>query len=149
MGFGGDFVIKTPDGPGIHAFIAGGVGITPLLGQLNNLAVEKLRLIWILKLEDIDFVVDVFQRHPQLSTSTTIFFTGIPADDVTRLDEKVLAQIETIKNSGAQVSIKRPESQDILAYKAEIWYVCAANLLRKQLLAWLDGRVVVMESFDF
>ncbi|KIW04207.1 uncharacterized protein PV09_04515 [Verruconis gallopava] len=140
--FGGDFAIDTT-GDAVVPFIAGGVGITPLLGQMNQLDVDKLRLFWIIRLEDIDFVLDVFAQHPQLAKHATVFFTGaatVPAD-----------RLKEILSSGAKIERRRPTRQDLEQPEMAMsqWYLCAGNPLRANLLEWLDGRKIVFESFDY
>jgi ferredoxin-NADP reductase len=145
-GFGGDFKMAASAQQEVLPFIAGGVGITPLMGQLKELDLSKLRLIWITKAEDTDLVLDTFKRYPGLAESTTLFFTGKkgPRGDSSKLD--------TIRNSGATVIIGRPADANELikaAPKAEIWYLCAGKALRKQLLEWLAGKKVEFENFDY
>jgi ferredoxin-NADP reductase len=137
--FGGDFVIKTAD-EGIIPFVAGGVGITPLLGQLDHLDLDKLRLIWIIRLEDIDFVLDVCKEYLEMAKHAKVFFTG--AAKVA--DHKV----NEVRKLGASVEKRRPRKEDF-DVAAATWYLCAGNPLRATLLEWLDGKKVLFENFDY
>ena len=141
-GFGGDFVIDT-SGEGVVPFIAGGVGITPLLGQLQSLDRSKLLLYWILRQDDIDFVLDIFQKYPDVAKHARVFFTGATNASDPKLDE-----IRALK---AVIELRRANKQDFIETerKATKWYLCAGNPLRAKLLEWLDGRTVVYENFDY
>lgn len=143
-GFGGEFVIKTPESGGIVPFIAGGVGITPLLGQLSTIDLSKLRLFWTIGITDIDLVLDIFGKHETLRANSTIFFTG--KSSPTRQQE---LKIQAITDYGATVCFRRPRRTDFSDVEAEKWYLCAGLSLRTQLLDWLQGRTVVYESFDY
>jgi len=145
-GFGGDFEISTPTEGGIVPFIAGGVGITPLLGQLPSLDLNKLRLFWILRMEDWGLVEDTFARHPGLANSTTVYFTGKPRE---QLSAQQVKKIEEFSNQGAKIELRRPEGKDFESIEADKWYICSGQPLRDRLLEWLHGRTVVYESFDY
>jgi hypothetical protein len=145
-GFGGDFVIEMPEKAEIVPFIAGGVGITPVLGQLPSLDLSKFMLLWILKTEDVDFVLDVLSKHDGLAKKTTVFFTGT---DIRELGEATKLKIEKLNGMGATVEVRRPEKKDFDAVKAEKWYLCASLPLRGRLLEWLQGKTVLFESFDY
>lgn len=145
-GFGGDFVIDTPAEGGIVPFIAGGVGITPVLGQLPSLDLSKLRLIWVLRMDDWGIVADTFAKHPDLARSTTIYFTGARREQLSVQQAK---KVEEFKGQGAKIEIRRPEAKDFEAVEAEKWYLCAGRPLRDRLLEWLHGRTVVFENFDY
>ena len=152
-GFGGEFVISTPENGGVVPFIAGGVGITPLLGQLNTLNLERVRLFWIIRINDVKFVLDVLHREPSLAASATIFLTGASSNGLTTHQEEGVDQIKAL---GARTLLRRPESGDfkrgsdvVNVDDAEKWYLCAGRPLRDHLLEWLEGRTVVYENFDY
>jgi NAD(P)H-flavin reductase len=146
-GFGGDFIVSTPEEGGIVPFFAGGVGITPLLGQLPDLDCTKLRLFWIIPADDADFVADIFQQFNRLAASTTLYLTGVKAPDI--ISKPLEAQIQRLKRSGAAVNVRRPTKVDFDSIDAEKYYLCAGNPLRKILLEWLHGKVVIFENFDY
>ncbi|OKL56242.1 hypothetical protein UA08_08544 [Talaromyces atroroseus] len=76
LGFGGTFKIgNDQDSQGIIPFIAGGIGITPVLGQLPGLDVSRLRLFWSISSRDTGLVHDIFRRFPDLPPSTTLFIS--------------------------------------------------------------------------
>ncbi|KAJ4377948.1 hypothetical protein N0V83_000778 [Neocucurbitaria cava] len=146
LGFGGDFKIEQDDGDaGLTPFIAGGVGITPLLGQLNHLDFGPggFRLFWTLKMADVDLTIDVLQRHPGIAGCTSIFFTGTMSPE--GVDEK----IGVLEGMGAQVEKRRLTVSDVQGVEAEKWYLCAGKPLRKDILSWLPGRNVLFEDFDY
>jgi len=141
LGVGGEFIFDQSD-DGVMPFIAGGVGITPLLGQLKSLDISKLRLLWIIRVDDVGFVLDTFERNVGLAKVTTVFFTGGQKTHHS-------AKLEKVKAAGANLKIGRPKKEDLLEHEAEKWYLCAGNPLRKQLLEWLEGKVVIFENFDY
>ncbi|KAF1850304.1 oxidoreductase-like protein [Cucurbitaria berberidis CBS 394.84] len=145
LGVGGEFTIKQDSGQGVTPFIAGGVGITPLLGQLPNvdLSSGKFKLLWTLKLADIDLAVDILQRHPALAKCTALFFTTIISSRST--DEK-MGKLEAM---GVQVEKRRLAKSDVEEIGADTWYLCAGKPLRKAMLSWLPGKNVVFEDFDY
>ncbi|KAH7397301.1 hypothetical protein BKA66DRAFT_509049 [Pyrenochaeta sp. MPI-SDFR-AT-0127] len=134
LGIGGTFKINQ-DEQCITPFIAGGVGITPLLGQLHDILVtpDRFRLIWTLKSVDIDFAIDVLERHPELAKCTQVHFTS--ANSTTAFDE--------------QIEKRRLKKCDLDKIGAREWYLCAGKLLRTEILSWLSGKHVVFEDFDY
>jgi NAD(P)H-flavin reductase len=59
-GFGGEFRFQENDGEGLIPFVASGVGITPLLGQLPGIKVSRVRIFWTVNVKDIALVCDTF-----------------------------------------------------------------------------------------
>ena len=143
-GFGGDFVIQ-PKESGLIPFVAGGIGITPLLSQLPDLDLARVRLFWTLGTRDIGFVHDTFKRFSSLPKSTALFLTGdasaVPDQDKTKYEE-VLA-------SGAEVVMRRIQAEDLRKLDVDDWYLCAAPKLRASILEWLPGKKTVYENFDY
>ncbi|KAF2429305.1 oxidoreductase-like protein [Tothia fuscella] len=142
-GFGGDFVIGTSEEDGVVPFVAGGVGITPVLGQLRSLDLERFRLVWVIRAEDVSFVVDVLGRERDLARVTSVFFTGNSSS------EKVKEGIQQVVEMGATVHIRRPQQADFDALDAQKWYMCAGRPLRDHILDWLKGKKVLFENFDY
>jgi NAD(P)H-flavin reductase len=145
-GFGGDFKIEQKS-KGITPFVAGGVGITPLLGQLPDLEMERLHLFWTASVKDVGLIQDTFERNPSLAKSTSLFLTG----DATSLPEGDQKNLEKIRNSGAQCEMRRIQPNDLLAFSknGDEWYLCTAPALRKQIQEWLPGKKLVYENFDY
>ncbi|RAL16379.1 putative oxidoreductase, FAD-binding [Aspergillus homomorphus CBS 101889] len=142
-GIGGEFQIK-PTANEFLPFIAGGIGITPLLAQLPGLDVSRLRLLWSIAMSDVGLVWDTFKRFPALPKSTSLFLTGSdPRDESTR------RQYETVLSSGAQVSRRRIEAGDLDLSLADTWYFCGSVALKSSVLDWLAGKNVVYEDFNF
>ena len=143
-GFGGDFVI-TQNTDGVTPFIAGGIGITPVLSQLQDLDVSRLRLFWTLGARDIGLVHDTFKHFPTLPKSTTLFLTGdessIPGEDMGKFQE--------VCASGAKVHKRRLLAEDLAGVDAEEWYLCTAPELRASILQWLPGKKSIYENFDY
>jgi NAD(P)H-flavin reductase len=145
-GFGGTFTIE--QGPDeIVPFVAGGIGITPLLAHLSSLDLGRIRLFWTINIRDINMVFDTFSRYPSLAQSTRIF--------VSRINEPSPAESEeTIKKldlAGAHINLRHMLASDVEGHQdlASTWYLCAGAPLRKSLLTWLSGRKVLYEDFNY
>lgn len=142
LGVGGDFKVKQ-QGEGVTPFVAGGVGITPLLGQLPTLDASpgRFRLLWTLKAADVDLAVDVLQKRPPLAKCTAIFVTGSVSD----VDDK----LKMLRDMGVRVEGRRLAQADVDALGAKTWYLCAGKMFRREVLGWLEGRHVAFEDFDY
>jgi hypothetical protein len=145
-GFGGEFVIDTPKSGGIAPFIAGGVGITPLLAQLSSVDLTKLRLFWAIGIDDIDLVLEILGKHGGLGTNSSIFLTGTDKSLPTTQREQ---KIQAVRDFGAVVYLRRLEENDFRGVEAEKWYFCAGISLQAKLLEWLKGRTVIYENFNY
>lgn len=150
-GFGGSFGVKQSSGE-ITPFIAGGIGITPLLSQLNDLHVQGIRLFWTVHRRDLGLVLDSFKRHPDLAHVTSVFVTGLETDAKSSVGIEML---QKIKVSGATVLARRMDRQDIiLALQSQPnlshnWYICTGTNLRTCLLSWLSDKNVIYEDFNY
>ncbi|KAB8274441.1 hypothetical protein BDV30DRAFT_208999 [Aspergillus minisclerotigenes] len=143
-GFGGDFYVKTPSEHDKIPFIAGGIGITPLLAQLPDLDVSHLRLFWTISIRDLGLVLDTFNRFPQLPHGTSLFITGPEPHG-----EKTTEQLATLVASGAQVERRRMEAKDLDLSLADVWYFCGSPSLKSSVLNWLAGKEIVYEDFNY
>ncbi|KAJ5662022.1 uncharacterized protein N7477_009638 [Penicillium maclennaniae] len=140
-GFGGNFHIATHTGS-IVPFVAGGIGITPLLAQLPDLDIAQLRLFWSVSITDIGLVDDTFHRWPELPRSTVIFVTSLdPNSHPTKLD--------TLHLSGARVVRRRMQAGDLDPLLSETWYLCAGNALKQMVVGWLEEKHVIYEDFNY
>jgi len=143
MGFGGEFFIEEVEGEKI-AFIAAGVGITPLLPQLQTLLLSPSRftLFWTVRADDLGLVNDAFTRNPGLAAVTRLFVTG-------KIGEGEI--LESVKESGAVVMKGRMGSGALIDEGKEVrkWYLCTGTGLRKEVLTWLEGHKVIWEAFDY
>jgi NAD(P)H-flavin reductase len=144
-GFGGEFEVRQGEGDGVVGFVAGGVGITPLLPALGTLELERLRVWWTLRREDLGLVRDVVGRYPGLGPGWTVFVTraegGADGGGV---------EVEELENKGVTVHWRRMEREDLdLDVHVERYYVCTPLGLRKQLQEWLPEKEVIFEEFDF
>ena len=144
-GFGGSFTIK--QGPKeIVPFVAGGIGITPLLAQAHDLDLTRIRLFWAVSIHDTGLVIDTVERCPALGQSTTIFI---------RFSEQSPTesnpQIQKLKGFGLHVTTRRMVSSDVEGHSdlSSTWYLCTGTELRKSLLAWLTGKRTIYEDFDY
>jgi ferredoxin-NADP reductase len=154
LGFGGDFRILSQSLEAektVVPFIAGGVGITPILGELSpSTDVSNIRLLWTTPASDSAFVLGTLRRHTGLAKYTHVYFTsGKPAGlDVERLEEM-----------GAVVVTRRLSKKDLMDVESEFekserkidsWKMCASENLRREVVAWLGpDRKLEFESFEF
>ncbi|KAJ5164330.1 Riboflavin synthase-like beta-barrel [Penicillium coprophilum] len=140
-GFGGSFHIST--GKSIIPYVAGGIGITPLLAQLPELDISQLRLFWSISFNDLGLVHDIFQRWPQLPLSTTLFITNVELDDADR------QMWDGIQSSGVKMIRRRMQAEDLDLALADVWFLCAGVALKRMILNWLVGKTVVYEDFNY
>lgn len=145
-GFGGEFVFQQDPGEQI-ACVAGGIGITPLLAQAAVLDLARLHLYWTIRAEDLGLVLDTFEQFPGLVSCTKLFVTGTVNDTVAK-------NLKKLADLNASVEMRRMAKSDL---KLEVedgtqikkWYVCTGDALRKTLLEWLKGRLVISETFNY
>ena len=145
-GFGGSFALPRNSEETIP-FVAGGIGITPILAQALELHNADLRLFWTINVRDANLVLDTFERYPWMARSAGIFISGTQAS-VGLEDEDALERIESF---GAEVSRRRLKASDIVANRdlASTWYLCTSPAVRKSLLEWLDGKKAIYEDFGY
>ena len=147
-GFGGTFSIVQEEGTGeATPFVAGGIGITPLLAQLRRLDLERLRLLWTVNVRDLGFVLDTFERCPELGRLARVFVSGLEA----RKSKEVELLLAKIHDSGAMINRRRLMKDDLDDVKdaSGTWYLCTGTALRKSLLDWLTGKTTLYEDFNY
>ncbi|KAH6638465.1 oxidoreductase-like protein [Boeremia exigua] len=153
LGVGGDFTIDQGGGDiksesdnsiEVVPFIAAGIGITPVLGQTPHLDLQpdKFKLLWTIRVADINLVVDTLRHYDGLAAVTTVFLTG-------SLEGEVQDVIDGIAQLGASVKTRRLEQSDTETVGAKKWYLCAGKDLQQQIEGWLTGKVIVTEDFTF
>lgn len=150
-GFAGTFVIEQRDGETIVPVIAGGIGITPLLAQIPDLDLQRIKLFWSLNVKDIGLAVDTFERHPQLGGSTLLYVSGAADTAVRGQEVQTRPRLGALEQYGAQTLPRRILACDIQGQQdlSATWYICAGKILRQDLLSWLSGKHVVFEDFNY
>lgn len=146
-GFGGSFRLPT-GGKEVIPFVAGGIGITPLLAHAAaGLDVGLLRLFWTVNIRDMNLVIDTFGRFPAMAASARIYISGM---NETASDADTLLRKLGISNI-CSLSTSRMSASDILPHRdlAETWYLCTGPTLRKPLSKWLEGKKLVFEDFNY
>jgi len=145
-GFGGSFVVEQTGDDSAVAFIAAGVGITPLMPCLPSLKLRNLRLFWTLRAADLNLTVDMVEETQDLASSLTLFVTGISSGD-----QEQDTAMDTLKSFGVQIVRCRMGKTDLegLSPKIERWYVCTGTKQRSIILEWLSGQEVVYEDYNF
>ena len=157
LGFGGDFVILQDkeagtEGKNAVPFIAGGIGITPVLAQLSSLDLVRFRLLWTIGLKDLGLVADSLKRYEGLAGVTELYLTGGTEDG---LDKKAKSLLSSVRSQVRICEVRRLNKSDLdRLSKEEVaegqdWYLCTAPGLKNQIQAWLPGRNVVFENFDY
>ena len=144
-GFGGSFAVK--QGPDeIVPFVAGGIGITPLLAQAPELDLKRLRLFWTLNAKDVGLAVDTMQRWQEMGPATNLFISS--HDEISTAVRK---SIDELREFGVEVITRRLLASDIEMEKLSesAWYLCTGTPLRKSLLEWLQGKVTIYEDFNY
>lgn len=145
-GFGGSFALPTT-AEDIVPFVAGGIGITPLLAQAAESNFRFLRLFWTVNVLDIDLVIDTFTRHPPLAYSSKVFVSGL----ISNASRETKEALQKLEHSGAHIVTRRISRTDITTERdlSSTWYLCTGPRLRTSLLAWLSGKKVVYEDFNY
>jgi NAD(P)H-flavin reductase len=133
-------------------FVAGGIGITPLLAQAPGVlaAGRDIEVLWSLRAEDLGLAVDSFERIEGLGSVTRVFVTGV-ADGGSGDDWEGI--IEKLRQLGAKVEARRMERGDVLGVRDSTsgtkYYACASPGLMRSVLDWLADEEVVYESFEY
>lgn len=143
-GFGGEFRLEQSSG-GMISFIAGGIGITPLLTQLDDIDVSRLRLFWSLHVTDIGLVHDTFRHNPSLPKSSALYVSGKSSD----LRGEDTSKWEEVLKSGASIQQRRMRADDLTPFDPDAWYLCTGVGLRTEILRWLTGKTVHYEDFNY
>ena len=145
-GFGGTFAIEQGLDD-VICFVAGGIGITPLLSHLPSLDLKRIRLFWTINIRDNGLIMDTFSRCPSLASSTDLFISKV--EELPEADsQSILRKLEV---AGAHFEPRRMLASDVEGDQTSSnnWYICAGTALRKSLLAWLTGRNVFYEDFNY
>ncbi|KAK4454019.1 hypothetical protein QBC34DRAFT_175615 [Podospora aff. communis PSN243] len=130
-------------------FVAGGVGITPLLAQAQQViaAGRALSLLWSLRVEDLGLAVDTLERIPGLAKLTRLFVTG----GCNAQDEATL--VSKVENLEAQVEKGRISQDHLLSSrdteKGTKYYLCMGPGLLNTVQSWVQDEEVVTESFAY
>lgn len=146
-GFGGEFEISLADDvKGNVAFVAAGVGITPLMPSLGSLDLERLVLLWSLRREDLGLVGEMLKECSVLGRRISLFLTGQSIDQNAENEA-----MDKLRAEGVGIHERRIEHEDLKAVDDRIkrWYVCTGNSQKKVLLQWLQGKEVVFEDYNF
>lgn len=146
-GFAGAFTIKQVDGE-VVPFVAGGIGITPLLAHLPDLDLGRTRLFWTINVRDVGLVVDTFDRFPGLATSTILYVSGAAHATVCGQESQTMP---SLGRYGVQVLPRRMVASDVQEQRglSTTWYICAGSRLRQALLLWLPDKNTVYEDFNY
>lgn len=111
-GFGGSFTIPWIENTQIP-FVAGGIGITPLLAHLPSLSLAtstSLRLFWMMNISDINLILDTFQRHPILVgplTRVKVFVSGTVTDsNLSPTQSKQLQALNTLLSNSSPALVE-------------------------------------------
>ncbi|KAH0364680.1 putative oxidoreductase, partial [Aureobasidium melanogenum] len=145
-GFGGSFVVEQTEEKPAIAFVAAGVGITPLMPCLHSLKLVDLQLFWALRAVDLGIAVDLLEEFLNLAKSLTLFVTGVSPED-----EEQKAGAKKLTEYGVQIVYRHMEKSDLesLMPRIEKWYVCTGASQRNTILQWLSGQEVLYEDYNF
>ncbi|KAM0331534.1 hypothetical protein ACHAQA_003211 [Verticillium albo-atrum] len=130
-----------------EVFVAGGVGITPLLAQAPGLLREgkSFEAVWGVRGEDVGVVAVALEDIPGLAERLRLHVTG----KIGEKDEEVLQKIESL---GVRVERRRMEKQDLLQVSVgekRKFFLCAGPALLKGMKDWLGNEEVVWEDFGY
>lgn len=149
-GFGGEFAFaqtkikKT-------GFVAAGIGITPLLGQMGTgvLDLTRLKVWWSVGIRDVGLPLDILTQYPDLGPALTIYLTGDEA--LLAADKERQAKLQKLVGTGVTVERRRLQQSDLTGAEDAVdsWYLCTAPTMRKIVQDWLPGKAIVYENFDY
>ncbi|CAP66842.1 uncharacterized protein PODANS_4_6630 [Podospora anserina S mat+] len=152
LGFGGEenFRLIGTGKEKQKVFVAGGVGITPFLGQVREIAAtdHEVELIWSLRADDLPFARDVLGRNEGIKqVKVRLFLTG-------GCGESGKAEMAKIKGlEGVKVEMRRLTKKDVQGdwfdKERKKYFLCAGVGMMKVLRGWLEGEEVVSESFEY
>ncbi|RYP06759.1 hypothetical protein DL764_002956 [Monosporascus ibericus] len=160
LGFGGEesFRISASGGQDqkVPVFIAGGVGITPLLAQAPGIlgdgglkGASGLALLWSVRAEDIPFAARVLEQIQGLANRTCLFVTGAE----TMLSRTQQEMVKNMEKKGAKIEVRRMGELDVLGSgttaEGREFFVCAGPEMQKVVLRWLEHEEAVTESFNY
>ncbi|KAK8053904.1 hypothetical protein PG996_013205 [Apiospora saccharicola] len=169
---------ENPEHETTSVFVAGGVGITPLMAQAKGVLqslppsdyvggggdptpLPPLKVLWSLRREDLGLAVKVVERDPGLGRDgvTTLFMTGSPGIDGSGGAKEIAEQqqqkldIARLEEMGVVIKTGRMERDDVLGAAAagdkSRFFCCTGPELMKRLLQWTEGEDVVFESFQY
>ncbi|KAK0671998.1 hypothetical protein QBC41DRAFT_314449 [Cercophora samala] len=153
LGFGGEenFRLVHSDEGRKKVFVAGGVGITPFLGQVEEIAGagdHKVELIWSLRADDLPFAREVLERNGGFKqVKVRLFVTG-GRGDFGEVDMEKIRGLE-----GVAVETRRLTKKDVMGdwfdKERKKYFLCAGVGMMKVLRGWLEGEEVVSESFEY
>ncbi len=153
LGFGGEDKFRIASNFGEHSkavFVAGGVGITPVLAQAAEVIASgsAFSLLWALQAKDLGLAIDTFERTPGLASVTQLFATGSWGSSAEGLE-----LIKKVEGLGSRTVTRRIAQEDVLAARdserGTTYYVCTSPGMLKVVQGWLEGEVVVAESFSY
>lgn len=142
-GFAGEFSFDQTSNKRV-GFVAAGIGITPLLGQMDVLDLSRLKIWWSVGVRDVGLPLDILTQYPALKDSLTIFLTGSEGD-------KEKTTLQKLVDTGVKIERRRISQSDLTAADADVdnWYLCTAPAMRKEIQGWLPGKSVIFENFDY
>lgn len=140
LAFDGSFTIEQIDDRQC-GFLAGGVGITPLLSQIDSIEKDKLHIIWTINQKDIPFAAAAMKRW-QILDSVHLYVSGI-------ISEEGKITLSKMNANGTHIQRRRLCVEDFEGRPISKWYVCASPTLQKSAKDWLAGKEIVSESFNY
>ncbi|KAK4241503.1 hypothetical protein C8A03DRAFT_30365 [Achaetomium macrosporum] len=136
-------------------FVAGGIGITPLLAQAPGFLAstsgqgqQRLEVLWSLRAEDLPLAVDAFERIAGLGDVTRVFVTGV--DEANGDKEETVSRLRML---GARVEVRRMGRADVLqasdTERGRKYFACASPRMLNSVMEWLGEEEVAFESFEY
>jgi predicted ferric reductase len=138
-------------------FVAGGIGITPLLAQAPGLLAppserqerrRRLEVLWSLRAEDLALAADALERIPGLGDVTRVFVAGVHEGNGNH--EETIGRLRKL---GAQVEVRRMGQADVLEARdtesGTRYFACASPRLLRSVMDWLAEEEVAFESFEY
>ncbi|ETN39372.1 uncharacterized protein HMPREF1541_05595 [Cyphellophora europaea CBS 101466] len=149
-GFGGEFRFDMRGAKRVVGFVAAGIGVTPLLGQMGELDVARVHVAWSVGIRDVGLALDILTQFPSLRERMQVFLSG---DESVLGDEERTQLDELTRLEGVKVQRRRLRKEDLTAIDTgagvDDWYLCTAPAMRQEIQSWLPERSFVFENFDY
>lgn len=133
-------------------FVAGGMGITPLLAQAPGLILRgrDFEVVWSVRAEDLYFVVDSIKRIYGLGDRMSLFITR--AEIMTTDKQWEGGLFSKVQHLVRKTEVRRVSARDLLVLGEKDkrrFYCCTGSSLKKTIISWLSSEPSEWEDFSY
>jgi hypothetical protein len=118
-----------------------------LLPCLGDLDLQRLRLIWTVRKEDVGLVRDVLESCPGLAGRLVLFVTNVgEGEESSSLKLEIGEMADAVDLRFGRMSSRDVRVDDDSVRK---YYLCTGTAMRKVLMDWLSDKELIFEDFNF